>query len=186
LSFELPLHDRATVLARPSPVPKVPGIYAWCFREVPPDVPVQSCVRVGGLPVLYVGISPSAPPMNGKQPSKQSLRRRICYHFRGNAAGSTLRLTLGCLLSIELRRVGSGDRLTFGPAGEAILSEWMHKNALVTWLSRDAPWQDEGGLIADLKPPLNLQGNRDHAFHKKLSELRANAKARARSLPILA
>ena len=39
---------------------------------------------------------------------------RIRYHFRGNAEGSTLRLTLGCLLikplGIELRRVGSGKR----------------------------------------------------------------------------
>ena len=41
------------------------------------------------------------------------------YHYRGNAEGSTLRLTLGCLLSVELdtvlRRVRSGKRTTFGP-----------------------------------------------------------------------
>ncbi|MET9440781.1 GIY-YIG nuclease family protein [Streptomyces sp. NPDC006610] len=53
--------------------------------------------------------------------STQNLRKRVRYHYRGNAAGSTLRLTLGCLLGLELRRVGSGKRMTFGKAGEAIL-----------------------------------------------------------------
>ncbi|WP_386143941.1 GIY-YIG nuclease family protein [Streptomyces yanii] len=42
--------------------------------------------------------------------STQNLRTRVRYHYRGNAAGSTLRLTLGCLLGLELRRVGSGKR----------------------------------------------------------------------------
>jgi len=45
------------------------------------------------------------------------MRERIPYHYKGNAEGSTLRLTLGCPLSeeldIELRRVGSGKRVTF-------------------------------------------------------------------------
>src|SRR5262249_9665655 len=107
-------------------------------------------------------------------------------HFRGNAAGSTLRLTLGCLLSLELRRVGSGERLTFGPMGETRLSEWMHANALVTWLEHPAPWEIEPDLIARFQPPLNLQGNRQHAFHARLSELRSAAKRLARSLAVLA
>ncbi|MER6923283.1 GIY-YIG nuclease family protein [Streptomyces spiralis] len=55
--------------------------------------------------------------------------RRGRYHYRGNAAGSTLRLTLGCLFGLELRRVGSGTRLTFGRVGEARLSQWMAANA---------------------------------------------------------
>jgi len=46
-------------------------------------------------------------------------------HFTGNAEGSTLRLTLGCLLSetlnIKLRRVGRGKRHTFTNPGEIIL-----------------------------------------------------------------
>ncbi|MFF3911407.1 GIY-YIG nuclease family protein [Streptomyces sp. NPDC001848] len=54
--------------------------------------------------------------------STQNLRKRVRYHYRGNAAGSTLRLTLCCLLGLELRRVGSGNRLTFGKSGEASLS----------------------------------------------------------------
>jgi GIY-YIG catalytic domain-containing protein len=77
-----------------------------------------------------------APPSNGKELSKQSMWHRLRYHFRGNAEASTLRLTLGCLLAkqfgIEMRRVGSGKRMTFGP-GEAALSEWMGRNAFVAF-----------------------------------------------------
>jgi hypothetical protein len=45
-------------------------------------------------------------------PSRQQLRSRLRRHSAGNAAGSTLRLTLDCLLAsqlgVQLRRVGSG------------------------------------------------------------------------------
>jgi len=68
--------------------------------------------------LLYKGISPKRPPANGRSPTSQALRDRIKYHYSGNAAGSTLRKTLGVLISeelgIELRRVGSGKRITFG------------------------------------------------------------------------
>jgi hypothetical protein len=91
-------------------------------------------------------ISPSARPANGKRPSRQTLLSRIRYHYCGNAEGSTLRLTLGCLLAeqlgIELRRVGSGNRMTFGQ-GEAKLSEWMAENAFVVFHVCDTPWELE-------------------------------------------
>jgi hypothetical protein len=96
------LYSRQEVLIRPSPVPARPGAYAWYFREVPPSVPVHGCNRHEGMALLYVGISPSKPPLNGKAPSKQSLAGRVHYHFAGNAEGSTLRLTLGCLLAAQL------------------------------------------------------------------------------------
>jgi hypothetical protein len=45
--------------------------------------------------------------------SKQALSHRVRYHMRGNAEGSTLRLSFGCILAdqlgIELRRVGSTE-----------------------------------------------------------------------------
>jgi hypothetical protein len=140
------LFSRDEVLSRPSPIPKAPGVYAWYFRENPPGVPTDDCVRRDGKTLLYVGISPSAPPANGKAPSTQSLWHRARYHYRGNAEGSTLRLTLGCLLSdqlgIALRRVGSGKRMTFGP-DEAVLSEWMGRNALVAFHVCERPWELE-------------------------------------------
>jgi hypothetical protein len=65
---------------------------------------------------------------------QRTLRNRLRQHYALNAAGSTLRLTLGCLvtqqLGIELRVVGSGKRMTVG-AGEHILSDRMSENAFV-------------------------------------------------------
>ena len=108
--------SRSEVLPRDSPVPRSPGIYAWFFKESPPNVPTEKCAKYNDLNLLYAGISPKKPKRMGK-PSKQNLRTRIKNHYQGNAEGSTLRFTLGCLLSeelgIKLRRVGSGKRMTF-------------------------------------------------------------------------
>jgi hypothetical protein len=71
--------------------------------------------------------------------STQNLHKRVRYHYRGNAAGSTLWLTLGCLLGLELRRVGSGKRMTFGKVGEGTLSQWMAGNAQVCWIDQSEP-----------------------------------------------
>lgn len=182
------LWSRHEVLSRPSPVPRSPGVYAWYFRGLD-SVPSISSPKADGFRLLYVGISPSAPPRNGKAPSLQSLHHRIRYHFSGNAEGSTLRLTLGSLLAkelgIELRRVGSGKRMTFS-TGETRLSEWIEENARVVWQVCEAPWKTEEELISTLDLPLNLDQNSHHGFHQQLSQIRRDAKARARSLPILA
>lgn len=181
------LWTRSEVLSRPCPVPNAAGVYAWYFRTCPDGVPTEGCVRRGDLTLLYVGISPKAPPATGT-PSRQTLRTRLRYHFRGNAEGSTLRLTLGCLLSlslgIELRRVGSGRRMTFA-TGEQILNDWLDQNARVAWLMCGEPWRTEDLLIRTVSLPLNLDQNRHHAFHRVLTEKRRTAKGLARKLPIV-
>jgi hypothetical protein len=184
-----PVYSRDEVLSRPYPVPKSPGVYGWWFRRIPGSIDAADCVKRDGLMLLYTGISPSRPPLNGKPPSRQSLFHRIRYHYSGNAEGSTLRKTLGVLLAeelgIQLRRVGSGTRRTFGPTGEAALSEWMAANALVSWVVRDEPWVLEEELIASLDVPLNLQGNSHNRFYPILKQLRAEAEQAARALPVI-
>jgi hypothetical protein len=181
------LWSRQELLSGVCPIPKEPGIYAWYFRNIP-GVPIDGCVAHGEMALLYTGIAPKAPPANSRAASTQKLFHRIRYHFQGNAEGSTLRLTLGCLLSqqlsISLRRVGSGGRLTFG-AGENLLSEWMAANAWVTWIVNSQPWILEHELIHVISLPLNLAMNRAHPFHKTLSAIRREAKQLARSLPVL-
>ncbi len=182
------LWSRAEILARPSPVPRSPGAYAWYFREIPDGVPYHDCITHQGLTLLYIGIAPTLPPANGKPASKRTLTNRLREHMRGPAEGSTLRLSLGCLLGaslgLELRRVGSGRRMTFG-TGERVLSEWMEHNALVAWTIQERPWEVEKQLIHAVSLPLNLEQNRHHPFHDALSACRSAAKARARTLPIL-
>lgn len=116
------------------------GVYAWYFVETLPGVPVQDCVRAAnGAMLLYGGISPRT--FSAKS-STQTIQTRLRYHYRGTAEGSTLRLTLGCLLAqqlgLRLRRVGSGKRLTFGD-GELRLSAWMSQYARVCWITSDQP-----------------------------------------------
>lgn len=181
------LWRRAEILTRNCPVPRASGIYAWYFRSLPGTVPADGCVRFDDATLLYIGISPKRPSVSGGRASRQSLRHRIRYHLRGNAEGSTLRLTLGCLLSrklgIRLQRVGSGSRRTFAD-GESRLSQWMDDNALVVWLPHAEPWILESQLIANVSLPLNLQGNQHHAFHGALSAIRRTAKEQADQLPI--
>jgi len=77
-------------------------VYGWYFSELPWPIDTSQCVTWDGGTLLYGGIAPKAPPANGRPASQQSLRHRIRYHYTGNAAGSTLRLTLGCLLAERL------------------------------------------------------------------------------------
>ena len=181
------LFDRTSILSSPSPVPAAAGVYAWYFQAPPEQVPLEGCHQVNGRYLLYVGISPRRPPTNGAKPSSQTLRSRIRYHYTGNAEGSTLRLTLGCLLekslSIQLRRVGSGNRLTFAE-GETALSQWMTDHAFVVWAEHARPWQPESNLIRELELPLNLDQNRHGGFHAALKAARAISRERARQLPV--
>lgn len=176
------LFRRSEVLSRPCPVPSKRGVYAWYFASVPDAVPTEGCLSVQNHTLLYVGISPK------NESSTQNLRKRICYHYRGNAEGSTLRLTLGVLLAEQsdfpLRRVGSGNRMTLTHLGEQWLDNWMHDNARVCWVEHDQPWILEEKLLRQVSLPLNVQGNAHHGFSARLSEIRQAAKAAARELPV--
>ena len=161
---------------KPCPVPAASGVYAWYFKQFPAMILTQDCHQQNNLTLLYVGIAPSRPQ------SSNNLRKRIKQHLRGNAYGSTLRLSLGCLLAdelgIKLRCVGSSKRKTFGP-GEATLSAWMAANAFVTWTEHPEPWHLEDELIRELSLPLNLRGNERHPFYPQLAALRKRHKANA-------
>lgn len=180
------LWSRADVLTSSCPVPASPGVYAWWFREIPPGLDANECRTHDDLTLLYVGISPKRPPKQG-QPSKQNLRTRVRSHYRGNAEGSTLRLTLGCLLSerlaITLYRVGGGKRMTFCE-GEDVLSNWMDDNAFVSWIVTPQPWITESELIASLNLPLNIDQNVGSPSLEYVRNARHEAKEVAHCLPI--
>ncbi|MRS91337.1 hypothetical protein GJV04_15030 [Enterobacteriaceae bacterium RIT714] len=177
-------YSRMEVMSKPTPVPAVNGVYFWWFKEIPPGVPIENCITCDGYTLLYVGISPD---QRGKPNSRSNLRKRIRTHYSGNAAGSTLRRTLGVLLSgissFPLRRVGSGSRMTFTHPGEQWLDSWMEKNAKVHWIPVEAPWELEDTLIASIPLPLNIQGNA-HDFKVTLSGMRSQAAAEARLMEI--
>ena len=135
-----------------------------------------------GKTLLYAGISPK------NETSTQSLKKRITTHFRGNAEGSTLRLSLGVLLCSQsnypLRRVGSGKRKTFTHMGEQWLDNWMQQNAFVVWVNHEKPWEVEREIINGISLPLNIQHNERHEFSNTLSAMRIEAKKAAESQAI--
>lgn len=76
--------------------------------------------------------------------------------------------------------------MTFGKAGEAVLSQWMAENARVCWIEHNEPWALESELISQLDLPLNLDQNRHNPFHSRLKNLRSQARERARELAVSA
>lgn len=170
-------------------VPKAAGVYAWYFDVVPPDVPTNGChISPDGQVLLYVGIAPREAKTTTK-PSMRTLRHRLRDHLGGNAEGSTLRLTLGCLLAeqlgIQLRRVGSGKRYTFTNPGEIVLDRWLAAHAHIAFAAVERPWEIESRLLSQLSLPLNLSGNVAHLFATQLSRLRRAAKLKAAMLPVI-
>jgi hypothetical protein len=87
-------------------------------------------------------------------------------------------------LGVELRRVGSGRRMTFHE-GEERLSQWMSENAYVAWIVDSEPWRLEEYAIKQLSLPLNLRDNEKHLFHRNLTSIRRQAKRKARASPII-
>ena len=113
------------------------------------------------------------------------LRLLADRRYRGNAEGSTLRRTLGCLvgpsLGFQLRRVGSGGRYTFTNPGEQILDRWMDQHAFVTWLETKTPWEIEKKLLSSgLSLPLNVDGNPSQQATTVLCAMRLKARCLAR------
>jgi hypothetical protein len=189
LLYPTHVYSASEILSRPCPVPDTPGVYAWYFGVPLPLIDMTRCHQVDGRTLLYVGISPKAPPLKGN-PSRSTLRKRIRTHYRGNAEGSTLRRTLGCLLvstlDIKLRRVGSGTRYTFTNRGEQILDQWMDQHAFVTWVEAKKPWEIEKELLSSgLNLPLNVDGNPSQGAVAVVCATRLKARRLADQLDIV-
>jgi hypothetical protein len=174
-----PLYMPAEILARPCPIPATAGVYGWLFATIPPGIDAGGTVERDASRLLYVVISP------GRPTSSQTLRSRLRAHCRGDAYGSTLPLTVGCLLAdelgIELRRIGGGARETFG-AGEAVLSEWIARNMRVSFREDDEPWVAEAAIIGALDLPLNIEQNAHDPQRDFVRELHRRCKDHARRL----
>ena len=177
------LYTRAEILSPNCPIPDTSGAYAFWFLDTL-GVPDEDCVQHEGKTLLYVGISPRVPTAPG-QASKFSIRSRIRYHFQGTAENSTLRLTLGCLLRHQLRRVGAGGKRRTFAGKEKAISDWMDRNAFVSWIQTDRPWEMEKELLEQVSLPFNLDDNDKHHFHWVLTDLRRHAKRVSLELPIV-
>lgn len=160
-------HGRLYTSAELAEVPREPGVYVWFFDEIPDGVPTGDCHVTEKGTALYVGIATV----------KRTLRSRLRNHFRGNASGSTLRLTLGCHLGLSLRRMG--NRLTFGDQ-EPVVSAWLAEHGRVACVADPDPERLERELLASGRFPLNIRDN-PHPYAATVSRLRAAARTAARA-----
>ena len=178
------LYQRKYVLSKNSSCPRSNGIYAWYFKNNSFEFPNQKNIsKHKNYSILYIGIAPS------RLTSKSNIRKRIFNHFQGTAYGSTLRLSLGVLLSNKskfiLRRIKNKKMIRFTDEGEDWIDNWLEKNSLVSWFENQHPWKIEKSLINKLYLPFNIQGNLNNPFKPTLIDLRKNARERAMSLSII-
>jgi len=94
--------------------------------------------------------------------------------MQGNAEGSTLRLSLGCILAdqlgIELRRMAAVTGSHSHGAKHCCRSGWKRTHECLARLREAGELEEE--LISPLNPPLNLDMNATNTFYLVLSELR--------------
>lgn len=184
------LLSKAEIIADPTLVPACPGIYGWYFDrciEIIRDNSCDGCYQYKGKTLLYFGIAPKSETSNARLNG-----RIINQHFNGDAESSTLRFSLGCLLAsrlgIELRFHGSSKRFAVSGTlrGEERLSDWMSRNAFISFATVEKPWEIEDEVVGKphmLSLPLNIKGNSTHPFYKILKSARKEAINRARTLP---
>jgi hypothetical protein len=157
----------------------VPGLYAWWVNTS------GAADLSGGLAGdvaagrIYAGQAGATKWPSGKV-GGATLRSRISsQHLGGNIGGSTFRLTLASVLVDELGLRPIAAR-KIGRDGENRLSQWMRDHLTVAvhpFEDRDALADLEHLVLAELNPPLNLEGRPASGIRAALTRLRAGLPA---------
>jgi hypothetical protein len=153
---------------------ELPGLYAWWVDER------GAADLSGGLAGqvkpgrIYAGQAGATKWPSGEV-GRATLRSRISsQHWGGNVRGSTFRLTLASVLADELRLPVIGPR-NITRVGESRLSQWMREHLAVAvhpFEERDALADLEHRVLAELDPPLNLDGRPASDIRTALRRLR--------------
>lgn len=167
----LSLTSSHQIASNPTLVPHEPGVYFVFFDSG--TCLLEQCgylefddtypVSVDGYDLLYVGAT------------MRDLRLRLMNHLTGNSRASSLRMTLGALLSEELHLepVGDGTRTYFDFGdGERRLTDWIGAHTRVGFQACSNPFAIEKQLLKSIAAPLNITDRKRHAFSKYLMNLR--------------
>lgn len=132
----------------PALLPRRTGVYAWWAPpEILAPLPGPPHPSDDELRLLYIGIA-------------SDLRSRVIGNHLRRSGSSTLRRTLaGLLLDVQGFRTRRTSRVVLVDADETRLTQWMTDHLRVSWTEHPAPREIEPAIIADLRPPLNV----DHA-----------------------
>jgi hypothetical protein len=151
-----------------------PGLYSsWVDRDGARELSTGLGHDVSaGL--VYPGQTGATKWPSGKQ-GKATLASRIgANHLRGRIQGSTFRLTLAACLAAPLQ-LHRTDHKHLAPESEQRLTHWMFEHlkiAVMPFPERDALADLEHHLLAELDPPLNLEGGGPTPIRHTLSRLR--------------
>ncbi|MBN9470666.1 MAG: hypothetical protein J0J10_18020 [Bosea sp.] len=161
-----PMLSLDEIKRRRADIPMSPGVYAWFF-DTALGFGTEPLFRREGRFLLYAGIG-------------DPLRQRLLNHCRNSSGSSTMRRSLGVLLTTELglqaRRYGVRQKLAFERASELLLTDWLAAHARVVWVPFEQAGELERLLISHYRPPLCLDGNAgEHATY--LKRLRAQSRA---------
>jgi hypothetical protein len=151
------------------------GLYSWWVDELG----ARDLTRGLGGEVLpgriYAGQTGATKWPSGTV-GRATLRSRISsQHLRGRIRGSTFRLTLASVLAEELGLQGIAPK-SIGGDGEDRLSVWMRGHLTVAvhpFDERDVLGHLEHRVLAELDPPLNLDGRPVTNLRLVLTRLRA-------------
>ena len=152
------------------PPPHYPGVYAWYFSKeflgLPQDHNVV--IKEGGFrgdkwKLMYIGIGESI------------YNRLMEKHFEGTAVISSLRWTLGCLL---IKEIGMYPISTPGGSSkfskEGKLSEWIQKNARVTFFTCESMDDIEKMSIRQYQKVLYFNTEHNPSKFQPLIDLKKN------------
>jgi hypothetical protein len=143
-----------------------PGLYSWWVDQGGAD---DLCRGLGlhvepGL--IYAGLAGATRWPSGVRSKNTLWLRVMTMHLGGNHEFSTFRRTLGAI-------VAHADGVTH--IDEEALTQWMHAHLRIVtepYDDRDALGRLERDVLAELDPPLNLQGMNPTPIRRRLKELR--------------
>lgn len=148
------------------------GLYSWWV-----DAAGAAALSRGlGQPIapglIYAGLAGATSP--GRPSAASTLRSRIgSNHLRGGIHASTWRRSLAAVLRDDLGLdVAAGD---LDPPSQLRLTEWMNAHlslAVYPIAERAVVGAAEDALLADLDPPLNLDGMAETSVRRSLRVLR--------------
>jgi hypothetical protein len=178
LEFDsVPLHPAQDVVSNAALGANTRGVYGIFFDrkalllersgylEFDKTLPIE----VDDHDLLYVGAS------------IDPLRRRVLAHLTGNSKASSLRMTLGAILTEELLLdpIAGANRgyYDFG-FGEARLSQWIVSTTRIGFYPSDDPYDLERDILRCVPLPLNIDQRKRHRFSRYLLMLRGYYSAR--------
>jgi hypothetical protein len=157
---------------RAFPSPAYSGLYSW-WADLEGRELLSRPLSMALPTLIYAGQAGATSARAGKQNEVTLARRIDGNHLRGNVRSSTLRYSLAALLRTDSDF--AEDFVSPTTANEARLTAWICAHlGVVTY-----PFTDRGSLaclereiLAELNPPLNLEGMHPADTRRQLKSLR--------------